>query len=87
MAAWFLIFSLFLPRITLLIAWCSGTIPHNTMPLFGDAVLAILIPRALILFYIWECLGFGGWFVAHSIAFFLAICLNAGRYYSKSQDD
>ena len=48
-AGWVLILSLFLPRLTLIIAWISNCIPPNTIPFVGDVLMAIFIPRVLIL--------------------------------------
>lgn len=71
---WFLFLSLFLPRLALLIAYCIGAIPVNTMPFIGDLLLAIFIPRALVIFYIYENLGTESpWFAGHIIAFVIAI--------------
>lgn len=70
---WLLIATLFLPRIGLFIAWCTGQIPPNTIPFFGDVLLAILLPRLLMIIYIITNLGFGGWFWAHVIAWILVI--------------
>jgi hypothetical protein len=71
-ATWFLLLSLILPRITLLIAWFSNCIPQNTIPLLGDAIMAILLPRILILIYIYDNLGFSPWFWVHLIFLILA---------------
>lgn len=64
---WFLILSLIFPRVTLLIAYCIGCIPFNTIPFWGDFFMAIFLSRALILIYIITNLGFGGWAVIHLI--------------------
>lgn len=71
---WFLFLALFLPRLALLIAYCTGTIPVNTMPFIGDLLLAIFLPRALVLFYIYENLGTESpWFAGHILAFIVVI--------------
>lgn len=72
---WLLLLTLFLPRLGLLIAWFSGDIPPNTVPFFGDMILAIILPRLLMLIYIATNLGFEGWFFAHTIAWAIAIFL------------
>jgi hypothetical protein len=66
-AVWFLVLSLFLPRLALLIAYCNGCIPPNDIPFWGDFFMALLIPRILIIIYIITNMGFGGWAVAHII--------------------
>lgn len=63
---WFLVLSLILPRITLLIAWFSGSIPPNNIPFWGDFFLAAFLPRILILIYIVGVLGvMSVWFWIH----------------------
>jgi hypothetical protein len=64
----FLVLSLFFPRISLLWSYfISHSIPPNTVPLFGDVALSIVVPRVLILIYIVQNLGFGSWFWIHLI--------------------
>jgi hypothetical protein len=69
---WFLILALFLPRLALLIAYCTGGIPLNTIPFWGDFFMTLFIPRVLIVIYIVSNMGFGGWAVAHLILAVLA---------------
>lgn len=69
---WFLILSLFLPRLALIIALLTGNIPYNTIPFWGDFFMAVFIPRVLIFIYILTCLGFGGWAIAHLIFMILS---------------
>lgn len=65
---WFLVLSLFFPRITLLIAWFDHSIPVNTIPFWGDCFMTIFIPRILILIYIGTNMGTGSvWFIVHLI--------------------
>lgn len=66
-AVWFLVLSLFLPRIALLIAYFGGAIPPNNIPFVGDMLMAIFIPRVLILIYIVLNLGVGVWFWVHLV--------------------
>ena len=76
---WLLLVTLFLPRLGLFIAWCSGQIPYNTVPFFGDVILAIILPRLLMLIYIATNLGFGGWFFVHCVAWAIAIAIGLAR--------
>ena len=77
-ATWFLVLALFLPRLSLFIAYCSNQIPANSIPFFGDAIMAVFIPRILILIYIGVNLGCDtGWFVVHLIACIIAMGTNA----------
>ncbi len=48
---YFLLFSLFFPRITLLVYFLIERFPQNTFPLWLDAVMGLFIPRILILIF------------------------------------
>lgn len=67
-----LFFSLFFPRISLFIAWMTGSIPCNNVPFFFDLIGAIVFPRLLIIYYIWYAELGTGWMVAHIVALILA---------------
>jgi hypothetical protein len=79
---WFLVFSLFLPRIALLLLWLEGaTLPfhlHGLVPL----VFAILLPRVLVLFMIYLDQGISLWFIIHLVAA-LITWGGSGGYYSR----
>jgi hypothetical protein len=71
---WFLVLSLFLPRIALFCAWQS---PAWTM-IFGTPwywLGWILLPRVLVLVLISTYMGTGRWFWAHLV---VAICVWLG---------
>ena len=65
---WFLVFSLFLPRVALAIAWLQGILApfhlHGVVPL----LIGVLLPRVLILFLIYTDQGLSLWFVIHLVA-------------------
>jgi hypothetical protein len=64
----FLVLSLFVPRISLILFYLINSIPYNHVPLIGDALLTIFLPRALILIYIVENYGTESpWFWIHLI--------------------
>jgi hypothetical protein len=71
---WFLVLSLFLPRICILIAWLQHGmppyIPATVNPL--QVIVALLIPRILILFWIYQDQGITIWFLLHVIALIVA---------------
>ena len=72
---YFLLFSLFFPRIVLLvyILFIPENFPSNAVPQLADIVLGIFVPRVLILIYIYQNMGYDNiWFVAHLIAAILA---------------
>ncbi len=63
---WFLIFSLFLPRLALLLGWFQGW-RFPVTPLAGG-VLWLILPRALILYLIYLSQGVSLWFIVHLLA-------------------
>jgi hypothetical protein len=79
---WFLVFSLFLPRISLLMLWLeSATAPfhlHGIVPL----VVAILLPRVLVLYLIYLDQGISLWFIIHLVVA-LMVWGGSGRYHSR----
>ena len=64
---WFLVFSLFLPRVALAVAWLQGVLAsfhlHGIVPL----IIAVLLPRVLILFLIYTDQGLSLWFLIHLV--------------------
>jgi hypothetical protein len=72
---YFLIFSLFFPRVVLLILFLlyPGLYPANTVPQWADLLLGIFLPRVLVLIYIYENMGANNvWFIAHLVVMILA---------------
>lgn len=64
----FLVISLFLPRTTLIIYYLFIGIPANTIPLIGDILLAVFLPRVLVIIYIVQNLGTDSpWFWIHLV--------------------
>lgn len=68
---WFLLLSLIFPRVTLFFWWMCGNLPYNTTPFIADFFGAILIPRILILVYIYELQGMSTWFWIHFVVMIL----------------
>ena len=65
---WILVLALFIPRITLLIAYFSHQIPTNNIPFVGDILLFVFLPRVLMLIYIIDHLGISSpWFWIHLV--------------------
>jgi hypothetical protein len=79
---WFLVFSLFLPRIALLVLWLESALTpfhlHGIVPL----LFAIFLPRILILFLIYVDQGIGLWFIIHLVAA-LMVWGGSGGYHSR----
>ena len=72
---YFLVFSLFFPRIVLLVFFFlyPELYPANTVPDWADLLLGIFIPRVLILIYIYQDMGANNiWFIAHLVVMILA---------------
>jgi hypothetical protein len=79
---WFLVFSLFLPRLTMVIAWFQGTlIPFHLQgiipPLFW-----LFLPRVLILYLIYVDQGLSLWFIIHLVVALL-VWGGSGRYHTR----
>jgi hypothetical protein len=71
---WFLVLSLFLPRISIAVAWFQHSIPQFIPSTVGiiPAIVALLVPRILILFWIYQDQGITIWFLLHVIALLCA---------------
>ena len=65
---WFLVFSLFLPRVTLAVAWLQGVLTPFHLQGIVPLVIAVLLPRVLILYMIYVDQGLSLWFVIHLVA-------------------
>jgi hypothetical protein len=74
MDIYFLIFSLFFPRIVLLVYlfMFPAQFPQNAVPQWADILLGVFMPRVLILIYIYQNMGANNiWFVAHLVVMIL----------------
>jgi len=72
---YFLIFSLFFPRIVLLVYlfFFPAVYPANFVPQWADILLGVFMPRVLILIYIYQNMGVDNvWFAAHLVVAILA---------------
>ena len=65
---WFLVFSLFLPRVALAVAWLQGVLAPFHLHTVAPLVIGILLPRVLILFLIYTDQGLSLWFAIHLLA-------------------
>lgn len=69
---YFLLFSLFFPRITMIVYLIQGWFPQNSVPQIFDIILGIFLPRILILIYIYQNMGYENiWFIAHLVVLIL----------------
>ncbi len=79
MDVYFLIFSLFFPRIVLLVYLFLNHYPQNAVPQWADILLGVFAPRVLILIYIYQNMGADNvWFVAH-LAVMILTYFGGGR--------
>jgi len=74
---WFLLISLFFPRLCLFIAYVNSSIPKNDIPLFFDFLGSLIFPRLLIMYYIWYAELGTGWIIAHIIALIISKIINS----------
>jgi hypothetical protein len=66
-ATWFLVLGLFLPRVTLVAAYFTHTVPPNNVPFLVDVLGTVFLPRVLICIYIAFNMGYNEWFWLHLI--------------------
>jgi hypothetical protein len=72
---YFLLFSLFCPRLVMLVFFLiyPHLYPQNTVPQLADLLLGIFVPRVLILIYIYQNMGANNvWFIAHLVVMLIA---------------
>jgi hypothetical protein len=58
---WFLILSLFIPRISFIIAYFTGDLPSLVLSGWIAPIMGVLIPRALVLILIFQDRGMSAW--------------------------
>jgi hypothetical protein len=77
---WFLVFALFLPRISLVVGWFQGVlVPFHLVGLI-PLLFAILLPRALVLYLIYLDQGISLWLVIHLLVALLVWAGGSGTY-------
>ncbi|SNS21843.1 hypothetical protein SAMN05421770_10132 [Granulicella rosea] len=68
---WFLVLSLFLPRVSLALAWFWGDLVRFHLSRLIAPIVApllwLLLPRVLVLLMIYRDMGVGFWFVVHLV--------------------
>ncbi|MGC9198465.1 MAG: hypothetical protein ACP5E5_05930 [Acidobacteriaceae bacterium] len=82
---WFLVLSLFFPRICIAIAWIEHDMTRYIPSAVGiiPIIVALLIPRLLILFWIYSDQGIGIWFLIHAVALVFAWGGGSSRVYTR----
>jgi hypothetical protein len=76
---WFLVFSLFLPRVALIVAWFDRDLVRFHLDSLIAPILAVLLPRVLILVLIYRDQGLSLWFLIHAIAALVVWSGTGGR--------
>jgi hypothetical protein len=74
---WFLLFSLLLPRISILVAYFLDELVSYDLSGWVPPTLAVLIPRALVLILIFQDRGMSPWLLVHAIAMALVYLMAA----------
>lgn len=64
---WFLILSLFLPRVSLVIAYFEKELAPFGMHGWIPPALGVLVPRALVIILIYQDRGFSWWLLLHAV--------------------
>ena len=82
---WFLVFSLFLPRIALGVYWLDTAMMPFHVHGFLPLLLAIVLPRVLVMYLIYLDQGFTMWFVVHLVAA-VVVWASSGRYSQRHRD-
>lgn len=88
---YFLLFTLFFPRVTMIVYFLQGWFPANSVPFIGDVLLGAFFPRVLVLIYIYQNMGFENvWFIAHLVVLILTYfgggTTTKRRYWSRKED-
>ena len=73
---WFLLLSLFFPRVSLLIAYFADTLTVFSLTTWVSPILGVFIPRALVLILIFQDRGMSPWLLVH--AFTMAALYSGG---------
>jgi len=82
---WFMVLSLFLPRICMVIAWLGHSMVQFIPPTLNiiPVIVALLIPRVLILVWIYQDQGISIWFLIHLIGLLAAWGGGSHRVYRR----
>jgi hypothetical protein len=78
-STWFLVLGLFLPRVTLVAAYLTHSVPPNNVPLIFDLLGAVFLPRVLICIYIAYNMGYNEWFWLHLIVALIVYAASSSK--------
>jgi hypothetical protein len=79
---WLLVFSLFLPRIALLVYWLENDVTPLHLSGWLPIFVAVVLPRALILYLIYTDQGLSVWFAVHLVVA-IGVWAGSGRATSR----
>jgi hypothetical protein len=65
---WFLVLALFLPRVSLVIAYFANDLSAFNLIAWVPGMMAVIIPRGLMLILIFQDRGMSAWLLVHAIA-------------------
>ncbi|WP_260706409.1 hypothetical protein [Edaphobacter flagellatus] len=82
---WFLVFALFLPRVSLIVAWLSGVLVPFHLEGWIPVVFAVLLPRLLVLYLIYQDQGISLWFLIHFGVAILTLVGGGSTYQRRRQ--
>jgi hypothetical protein len=75
---WFLILALFLPRVSLVIAYFVDLLPPFNLHGWVPPTIAVLVPRALVFILIFQDRGFSPWLIVHGTGMVI-VYVSAGK--------
>jgi hypothetical protein len=78
-STWFLILGLFLPRVTLVAAFLTHSVPPNNVPFILDLLGTLVLPRVLICVYIAYNMGYNEWFWLHLIVALIVYAASSSK--------
>jgi hypothetical protein len=78
-ATWFLVLGLFLPRVTIIAAYFTNTLPANNVPATLSVLGTAFLPRVLICIYIAFNMGYNEWFWIHLIVALVAYGVGSSK--------
>jgi hypothetical protein len=82
---WFLVLSLFLPRLALFIGWFDGW-SFGVHPPLATLLLWAFLPRVLVLISVYSLQGMGTWFFIHLFAAVVTWSGSAGAVSRRRRD-
>jgi hypothetical protein len=79
---WFLVFALFLPRLTLLVSWFQGGLAPFHLQGIIPPLVWLFLPRVLVLYLIYVDQGVKLWFLIHLVVALL-VWGGSGGYHAR----